>query len=175
MATGHAALSFATNTWKSILALEQRLVWNWLRGQEGRVDKQAPRGAVVSALTAKGLPKGSAPIQIGLREQRCPQCSSSSPQKAALARSPHQAREMGQDRQLRAARGVSSSRDHQEEGHHHCLHLSDKGGDASPVYPPALPMDMWPGKLCEVWEERPKPSLEGPLQTKVSSRDPQCT
>lgn len=107
MATSHAALSFATNTWKSIpaLALETRLVWNWLRGQEGRADKQTPRGAAVSALTAKGLPKGSAPVQIHLREQRCPQCSSRSPQKPVLARSTHQGREMGQDSQLRAARG----------------------------------------------------------------------
>lgn len=107
MATSHAALSFATNTWKSILtlALETRLVWNRLRGQEGRADKQTPRGAAVPALTAKGLPKGSAPVQIGLREQRCPQCSSSSPQKPVLARSTHQGREMGQDSQLRAARG----------------------------------------------------------------------
>lgn len=59
----------------------------------------------------------------------------SSSQKAALARSTHQAREMGQDSQKGAARGVSSSRDHQEEGHHRCPHLSDKGGDAPPVYP----------------------------------------
>lgn len=134
------------------------------QGEEGRVEKQTARGAVVSA----SLPKGSAPIETGLRQQRCPQCSSSI-QKAALARSSHQAREMGQDSQKGAARGVSSSRDCQEEGHNHCPHLSDKGGNPSSSL---LPLEIWLGRLCKVWEERQKPSLESPLPTKASSKDP---
>lgn len=152
MATSHAALSFVTNTWKSILtpALEQPLAGNWLRERRG--GQTDTKGAVVSALTAKGFPKGSAPIQISLESKGVPSAPQQPP-KGSISQVHPPSQGNGSGQPERGSKGAAAETIRKRVTTTVPVSVTREVTLPQPT-PPLLPMEIWLGRFFKVWEER---------------------